>query len=72
MTTDRTSYLVSLNRADLRRYLTEKSMERAVREFVARGVNERDIAAMALPTTYSAREAMNLIQRSISELALLP
>lgn len=69
---DNTSYLFSLNRADLRAYLADKSMERAVREFVARGVDERDFAAMALPASYSTREAADLVQRSIGELSLLP
>lgn len=69
---DNTSYLFSLNRADLRAYLADKSMERAVREFVARGVDEGDFAAMALPAHYSTREAADLVQRSIGELSLLP
>lgn len=69
--TDRTPYLLSLDRADLRGYLAEKSMERAVREFVARGIDERDVAAMALPATYPSRDAMDLVQRSISELSRL-
>lgn len=68
---DRTSYLFSLGRSDLRSYLADKSMERAVREFVARGVTDRDVVAMALPRTYPGRDALDLIRRSARELGLL-
>lgn len=68
---DGTAYLISLNRGDLRNYLADKSMVRAVQEFVARGVDDRDVSSMTLPGSYRGRDALDLIQRTLSELAMI-
>ena len=68
---DGTSYLDSLNRDDLRNYLADKSMVRAVQEFVERGVDDRDVSSMTLPDSYRGRDALDLIQRTMRELALV-
>lgn len=68
---DDTSYLDSLNRDDLRSYLANKSMVRAVQEFVTRGVDDRDVSSMTLPSSYRGHDALDLIQRTTRELALV-
>jgi hypothetical protein len=68
---DGTAYLDSLDRDDLRNYLADKSMVRAVQEFVTRGVDDRDVSSMTLPASYRGRDALDLIQRTMRELALV-
>lgn len=68
---DGTAYISSLNRPDLRGYLADKSMERAVQEFVARRIDPSVVSSMALPATYPAREALELIRHAVDELRLL-
>ena len=69
---DGTVYITAGTRADIRNYLAKKSMVRSVREFVVRGMEESDIATMALPESYPARAALDLIKRTSAELALIP
>ncbi len=68
---DGTVYVSSLGRADVARYLADKSMERAVQEFVERGIAEADVASMSLPPAYPSRDAFDLIRRTMGELRLL-
>ena len=67
--TDRTEYLTGLPadpRVDL--YLTGKSVERSVRDFIDRGISTADVASLSLPASYPPRDALDLCQREIAEL----
>lgn len=71
--TDTTTYISAAGDARLEAWLNSNSVEPSVRSFVARGVRQRDLIAMSLPTTYPIARALDLCQRGIGELAgLLP
>jgi Queuosine biosynthesis protein QueC len=67
---DRSAYLP---RSDpkLSDYLADKSAERSLQLFLDDGIAPADIAAMSLPSTYTARSALELCQRAMDELRLL-
>lgn len=69
---DRTKYLTT-KKADVRvaRYLEGKSVERSIRDFIARGIRPTDIAALSLPAAYPGSEALDLCRRAIHELQAL-
>jgi 7-cyano-7-deazaguanine synthase in queuosine biosynthesis len=67
---DRSAYLPR-SEPRLARYLADKSAERAVQLFVARGIRATDIAAMSLPSGSSTRDALQVCERAIGELGLL-
>jgi 7-cyano-7-deazaguanine synthase in queuosine biosynthesis len=69
--TDTTQYLDASSDPRVRRYLEHKSMEAPTSVFIERGVNVADIAAMSLPASYPGREALDLCERTISELQTL-
>jgi 7-cyano-7-deazaguanine synthase in queuosine biosynthesis len=68
---DATSYIAPGGNARLRRWLESKSVEPAMRSFIERGVHQRDLIAMGLPTSYSLSDGINLCQRGVAELAEL-
>jgi 7-cyano-7-deazaguanine synthase in queuosine biosynthesis len=68
---DRTGYIEAGENAALARWLAENSVEVPVRNFIQRGVRERDLIALSVPANYPLREAMDLCQRGIAELRSL-
>jgi hypothetical protein len=52
-------------------YLAGKSIERSVEAFLDRGVGRADVATLSLPSSYSARDALDLSQRAANELRML-
>lgn len=68
---DQTIYINADADPKVRRWLDGKSVEPAVRNFIRRGLKPTDLAALSLPRSYPLRAAMDLCERSISELATL-
>lgn len=68
---DRTPYMASMERPDLRAYLAKRSMEKAMREFLVRGVDPYEIAALSLTSSYTASAAVEICRRACGELSLL-
>lgn len=66
---DTTTYITAGNNTGLQAWLDSISVEAAVRSFVARGVRQRDLIAMSLPTSYPVAQALDLCRRGTSELA---
>lgn len=66
---DATTYIAAGSNKKLRAWLDSKSVEPAVRSFIKRGVRERDLIALSLPTTYALADARDLCERGIKELA---
>jgi 7-cyano-7-deazaguanine synthase in queuosine biosynthesis len=66
---DATAYIVPGTNSKLQAWLGDKSVEPAVRNFVTRGVRQRDLMAMSLPNSYPLSDALDLCQRGINELA---
>lgn len=67
---DRSVYLPRSD-PNLSNYLADKSAERSLQLFLEDGVGPADIAAMSLPRSYAARNALELCQRAMDELRLL-
>lgn len=67
---DRSNYLPSSD-PKLSNYLADKSAERSLQLFLEDGIGPADVAAMSLPHSYSARDALELCQRAMDELRLL-
>lgn len=68
---DQTVYLVSDTTGRFDSFLKKKSIVEPMRDFVYRGVQTRDVMAMALPRDYSARKALELSQKGVEELRSL-
>ncbi len=68
---DRSVYLSGLSDTRLARYLANKSAERSLQVFLDGGIGPADVAAMSLPSSYPARDALGLCQRAMDELRLL-
>jgi len=68
---DGTTYMSANGDARIQAWLDANSISSAVRSFVAKGVRERDLIAMALPTRYPLADALDLCRRGIGELAAL-
>jgi 7-cyano-7-deazaguanine synthase in queuosine biosynthesis len=66
---DATTYISPGSDAKLRAWLDDQSVEPAVRSFVKRGVRQRDLIALGLPTSYPLSHALDLCQRGVNELA---
>lgn len=64
---DRTAYLNDAG-GKFADFVSGKSIEVAVEDFVRRGVGGRDIMAMSLPDGYPAATALDLAQRGVEEL----
>ena len=67
--TDLTTYISAAGDAKLQTWLDSNSVAPSVRSFVARGVRQRDLIAMSLPSTYSIAQALDLCRRGAAELA---
>lgn len=68
---DRTQYIAPGENQALIRWLAGQSVERAVRNFITRGISRRDLLALNLPTDFPLTEATDLCQRGIAELRRL-
>lgn len=68
---DRSQYLSNLSEPKLSKYLADKSAERSLQLFLEDGIRPADVAAMSLPSSYGARQALELCQRAMDELRLL-
>ncbi len=66
---DATTYIAAGSNGKLQAWLDSISAETAARSFVARGVRQRDLIAISLPTSYPVAEAVDLCRRGASELA---
>jgi hypothetical protein len=66
---DATSYIDAGSNDKLAAWLADKSVVPAMRSFVKRGVREKDLTGLSLPTSYSLAEARALCERGIAELA---
>ena len=66
---DTTSYITANGNDNLDAWLDSISVESDARSFIARGVRQRDLIAMSLPTSYPLAQALALCQRGTSELA---
>ncbi|MBF6513004.1 hypothetical protein IU421_01760 [Nocardia cyriacigeorgica] len=67
--TDHTNYLSDDTTGKYTSYLKGKSIEIAMQDFTAKGVDLATIMAMDLPDGYRARDAYDLCVRGVSELA---
>jgi 7-cyano-7-deazaguanine synthase in queuosine biosynthesis len=65
---DRTGYIDPKHDPRLPKWLAARSVDRAMADFLARGIQTRDIAAMHLPSDYTATQANDLCQRGLAEL----
>ncbi len=65
---DGTNYIVPDAGTRLEAWLRSNSIESSVRFFVRRGIRTHAIAAMALPPSYSTRDAFDLCKRGLVEL----
>jgi hypothetical protein len=65
---DRSKYVVAGVNSKVRSWLDSKSVEPAMRRFVMRGVRPVDIAALSLPPSYTASNALDLSRRGCAEL----
>ena len=68
---DETEYISSGSDSGLQSWLDSKSVEPAIRSFLARGVRERDLIAMNLPSNWTIRQALELCRRGVAELSCL-
>ena len=68
---DLTDYIAPSRNSDVQSWLDSKSVEQPVRNFIRRGVNGRDLAALGLPDDYPLRDALDLCRRGIQELRSL-
>jgi hypothetical protein len=68
---DQTQYISPSSQVKVQKWLNEKSVESAVRNFVARGVRARDLAVLGLPGEYSIEAALDLCGRGVAELGSL-
>ncbi len=66
---DATTYIAPGGNTKLQAWLNDKSVEPAVRSFIKRGVRQRDLTAMNLPTSYPLADALDLCRRGMNELA---
>lgn len=66
---DGTEYLDPNVSPEVRRWFDTKSVEPAVRAFLARGLNQRDLIAMNLPPNWTIGQALDLCRRSMAELS---
>lgn len=66
---DTTTYITAGSNHRLQAWLDSISVEAATRSFVARGVHQRDLIAMSLPTSYPVAQAVDLCRRGTAELA---
>jgi hypothetical protein len=66
---DTTTYITTNGNDRLQAWLDSISVEQAARNFIARGVRQRDLIAMNLPSSYPLAEALDLCRRGTSELA---
>jgi hypothetical protein len=67
---DHSKYLPATD-AKLSNYLAGKSAEHSLKLFLEDGIGVADVAAMSLPGSYPARQAVELCQRAMDELRLL-
>jgi len=67
--TDLTEYADPTGNAGLKRWLDRNSVVPAVRGFVERGVQPRDLIALSLPNEFKLADALDLTARGSSELA---
>jgi hypothetical protein len=67
--TDATAYIDAGSNDKLAAWLADKSVVPAMRSFVKRGVREKDLTGLSLPTSYSLAEGLALCERGIAELA---
>jgi 7-cyano-7-deazaguanine synthase in queuosine biosynthesis len=65
---DRTAYIDPKHDPRLPKWLATRSVDRAMGDFLYRGLQKRDVAAMHLPDGYTATQAYDLCQRGLSEL----
>lgn len=65
---DRTTYLTGNRSTRIKRFLEPKSIVEPMRDFADRGVQNRDVMAMTLPSDYAARSALDLCQRGVEEI----
>ncbi len=65
---DPTVYIDPKQDARLPAWLAGKSIERAVKDLLGRGVPKHEVAAMHLPDDYPASKALNLIESGFKEL----
>jgi hypothetical protein len=68
---DGSAYIDPSTQPRLAAWLQRNSAERAVRDFLQRGIRAADIAAMPLPPGYAATEAVALCRRAADELRTL-
>lgn len=68
---DQTDYIAPGSNKKLKRWMDANSVEQPVRNFIARGVDARDLAALGLPLSYPMADALDLCRRGIAELATL-
>ena len=66
---DKTEYIAPTPGSRLEAWLQTNSIESSVRAFHRRGIRTHDIAAMGLPASYPSRQALNLCNRGLAELA---
>lgn len=65
---DKTAYASPTHSQRVAHWLNEHTTVPAMGDFVAGGISERDVAAMALPDDYVARAAYELCQRGLEEI----
>lgn len=65
---DTTEYLSDTATGELKRWLDRKSVMPDMRGFVRRGVSNRDLAALSLPTGYPSATARTLCDQAVAEL----
>ncbi len=65
---DATAYITRSVQANVDAWLDHRSVERAMRGLLRRGVSSADMAAMSLPATYPTAEAVDLCKRATAEL----
>ena len=65
---DRTVYIDPKHDTRLPKWLASRSVDRAMSDFLRKGLQKRDVAAMHLPNGYTATQAYDLCQRGFTEL----
>ena len=65
---DATTYLVDDPGGQYETFVRQKSIIEPLRDFVDRGIRARDVMAMSLPEDYTARAALDLLERGVEEL----
>lgn len=68
---DTTTYIAPSSDPVVQKWLSSRSVEQQVKNFVRRGVTARDLATLGLPRNYPLREAFDLCERGIKELRSL-